>query len=76
MKINVAVKPNSRKGPLIEPQADGSLIIYVREIAADGKANEALIKMLSKHYSVAKSNITIIRGETNRKKLVEIKTPH
>jgi hypothetical protein len=70
MKIDVTVKPNSRKGPLVEPQADGSLIVYIREIAAEGQANEALIKMLSKHYGVAKSNIAIIRGTTSRHKVL------
>jgi uncharacterized protein len=72
MKINVSVKPNSRKGPLVEPQTDGSLIVYIRETPAEGKANEALIKLLSSHYDVAKTKITILRGETNRKKVVQI----
>lgn len=72
MKINVVIKPNSTKGPLVEKQADGSLIVYIREIAADGEANEALIKLLAKHYDVPKTSITIIRGHTSRHKLINI----
>ena len=72
MKINITIKPNSTKGPLIEPQSDGSLIVYIREVAADGQANEALIKLLSKHYGVPKSRVKIIRGHTGRHKIVEI----
>jgi len=66
------IKPNSKKGPLVETQIDGSIIVYVREIAADNKANEALIKILAKHFNVPKSNISIIRGHTSRHKLVEL----
>ncbi len=72
MNITLTIKPNSKKAPLIEPQEDGSLVVYIREIAADGKANEALIKLLAKHYDVAKSRITIVRGHTSRHKVVAI----
>lgn len=70
--INVTVKPNSKKGPLIEPLDDGGLIVYIREIAADDQANEALVKLLSKHYKIAKNKISIVRGHTSRHKVVEI----
>jgi uncharacterized protein YggU (UPF0235/DUF167 family) len=72
MKINITIKPNSTKGPLIEPQSDGSLIVYVREVAAENQANEALIKLLAKHLNVSKMRIKIIRGSTSRHKLIEI----
>jgi len=72
VKINATIKPNSTKGPLIEPQADGSLVIYIREIAAEGQANEALIKLLAKHYKVPKTQIQILRGQTGRHKLIQI----
>jgi len=72
MKISVVIKPNSTKGPLVEAQMDGSLIVYIREIAADGKANEALIKLLAKYYNVPKTSVTIIRGHTSRHKMVEL----
>lgn len=39
----------------------------------DGKANEALIKFLSKQYDVPKSRISVIRWHTSRHKLIEIK---
>lgn len=73
MIVSVTIKPNSKKGPLIEKMADDSLLVYVREAAVDGKANEAMVKMLSKHYKVPKTRITIIRGHTSRQKTIEIK---
>ena len=72
MKINVAIKPNSKKGPEIITQDNGLLIDYIREIAVDGRANEALIKLLAKHFGVAKTRITIVRGHTSRSKVINI----
>lgn len=72
MKVNVQIKPNSTKGPLVESQPDGSLIVYVREVAVEGKANEALIKILAKHYKVPKTRLKIVYGATSKHKLIEI----
>ena len=72
MKIDVTIKPNSTKGPLVEPQADGSLIVYVREIASDGQANQALIKLLANHFGTSKTRIAILRGQSSRRKIISI----
>lgn len=72
MNISVTMKPNSTKAPLIEVLADGTLLVYVREVAAEGQANQALIKLLSDYYKVAKTRITIVRGHTSRHKLISI----
>ncbi|MGB4058546.1 MAG: DUF167 domain-containing protein [Alphaproteobacteria bacterium] len=37
-----------------------------------GKANKALIELLAEYLGVAKSTITIVRGETDRLKTLEI----
>ncbi len=67
----VVVKPNSKKGPLVVQ--DGSqLVVYIREKPIDGEANQALIKLLAKHFGVAKSCITIKTGSRGRQKLVEV----
>ncbi len=69
MTISITIKPNSTKGPLVVLQDDGSLVVYIREIAADGKANQALIALLAEHFSIPKTRITILRGHTSRHKL-------
>ena len=40
----------------------------------DGKANEALIELLSKEFSAPKRDIEITKGATGRDKTVTIKT--
>ena len=49
--IVVRIKPGSRKGPLVEVGDDGELTIYVREPAVEGKANDAVIKLLAAHWT-------------------------
>ena len=72
MRAHLTVKPNSTKGPLIVQQTDGSLVVFIREIATDGQANEALVKLLAKYYNVPKTRVVIIRGHTSQHKVIEI----
>lgn len=73
MQITVKVKPNSKEQKIIE-ENDGSLTIRLKSPPVDGKANEELIKILSKKYSVPKSYIRIKSGASSRQKLIEIDT--
>ena len=71
MKIAVFVKPGSKKGDLVEVTGEG-LTVFLRAKAVDGAANQALIRVLAKHFGVAKSQIAIVNGQKSRKKLVEV----
>jgi uncharacterized protein YggU (UPF0235/DUF167 family) len=66
--ISVRVKPGSRKGPLVEIGDDGELTVYVREAAVDGRANDAVTKLLAKHLGVAPSRLDLVYGATSRVK--------
>ncbi|MEI6850773.1 MAG: DUF167 domain-containing protein [Candidatus Saccharibacteria bacterium] len=68
MIVEVNVKPGSKKGPLIQPGLDGSLLVFVSEPAIDGKANQAVVKLLSKYYEVSKSKVQIVSGLTSKNK--------
>ena len=72
MRVTVQVKPGSKKGPLVEAGADGSLTVFLRERAVDGAANEGLIGVLAKHFEVSKSEIVIESGFTSRIKRVRV----
>jgi uncharacterized protein len=54
------------------PNGDEQLVVYVTASPEDGKANEAMIRLLAKHLGVATSRLTIVRGQTNRNKLVRV----
>ncbi|WP_090422136.1 DUF167 domain-containing protein [Mycobacterium europaeum] len=66
--VVVTVKPGSRKGPLVEVGPDGQLTIYVREPAVDGKANDAVARLLAAHLQFPRSRVELISGTTSRLK--------
>ncbi|WP_241975776.1 MULTISPECIES: DUF167 domain-containing protein [Cryobacterium] len=85
VNLTVHVKPGSRKGPLVtvdDPEdapdtatklpTDAALTVYLQQRAAEGAANEALVKLLAKHFGVSRSAVTIIRGHSSRIKHVRV----
>jgi uncharacterized protein len=71
--VVVKVKPGSRKGPLVEVGPDGELTIYVRERAADGKANDAVIRLLAEHLQLPRSRVELVSGMTSRIKRFRVR---
>jgi uncharacterized protein YggU (UPF0235/DUF167 family) len=69
--LSVKVTPHARENKLEEVSAN-SYLARVTAAPEDGKANEAVIKLLSKTLHMAKSRFTIIRGATDRNKLIGI----
>ena len=69
-KYLVTVKPGSSKEQIIET-APSELTVYLRARPHDGEANAALIKLLSKHFKVPKTSITITHGAHSRTKTIE-----
>ncbi len=69
--LRVRVKPNAKQNR-IQKQADGEWVIALQAPPVDGKANQALIKLLAKELGIAKSCIHIKSGQTGRNKLIEI----
>ncbi|MEK7632927.1 MAG: DUF167 domain-containing protein [Patescibacteria group bacterium] len=71
MKITISVKPNSGKSE-IQENGDNSLVARLKSAPVDGKANEELVRLLSKHFHVPQKSIVIKQGSSGKKKLVEI----
>ncbi len=69
--FNVRVIPKARQND-VSLDADGTIRIHTTAAPTDGAANDAVIKMLAKHFDVPKSSIRIIRGATSRNKVIEI----
>jgi uncharacterized protein YggU (UPF0235/DUF167 family) len=73
--VTVTVKPGSKKGPLVEVGDDGSLTLYVRERAIEGKATEAVTRLLADHLGIPKSRVSLISGATSRIKRFRVERP-
>ena len=69
--IELIVQPKSSSDKIIG-EHNGALKIAVTTAPEHGKANEAVIKLISKILGVPKSRITIISGKTSRNKLLKI----
>ena len=70
MKISIRVKPNS-KTEKIEKSGE-FFTVYVKEPARENKANLAVINLLSEHFKVPKSQISIVSGLKSKQKIIEI----
>lgn len=75
-KIIVRLRPNAKQNKIIgwqeDPEGARVLKVQVTTIPEKGKANKALIALLAKEWKIPKTSITLIRGETERTKTLEI----
>jgi uncharacterized protein len=51
---------------------EGNLKVRISAPPVDGAANEEVIRLLAKAVGVAKSNITIVSGQTSKTKRIRI----
>lgn len=71
MLINLKVAPKSSRNEIIKLD-DSHFRAKVTAAPDKGKANEAVVELLSDYFHVAKSRINIISGITSRNKKIEI----
>jgi len=69
--LQIKVIPNASKTELVKTENGYKARIQCPPV--DGKANDALIMLLSKELGVAKNSIEIIKGKTSRNKTVLLK---
>ncbi len=76
LRLAVRLQPAARQARIARPVCldDGSfqLRVWVTEAAEKGRANAALLKLLSKTLKLPKSAFSIISGKQNRRKVVGI----
>ena len=74
--LQVKVTPKAKTERIKkEVRDDGTALykIYVTTVPEDGKANDAVIKLLAKAVGISKSSFTIIRGHNSRDKVIKLK---
>ena len=71
MKYTVKVKAGSSREEVFEV-AENELIVAVHARAHDGEANEAVREAIANYMGVAKSYVTIVRGEKSKIKTIEV----
>jgi len=77
--VDIRLAPKASRNAVtgIETLADGSCVLKVSVTAVPekGKANKALLKLLSKSWGVAMQSLDLIRGAKDRNKTVLIDDP-
>jgi uncharacterized protein (TIGR00251 family) len=69
--FSVRVAARASKSEIVG-EHDGALRIRIASPPVDGAANAELIKLLSKTFGVAKSEVEILSGQTSKTKQIKI----
>lgn len=69
--LKVYLQPKSSKNEIVSPYRDG-IKVKVTAPPVEGKANEALIRFLSKKIGISPSCIEILKGHHCREKIIRI----
>jgi hypothetical protein len=72
IRLHIFIQPKSSKNEIVGPH-NGLLKIKITAPPVDGKANEGLIEFLSDYFDIPKRNLILVRGETGRKKTLELR---
>jgi len=79
MKIFVKAKTGAKENkvtppPLrLIPEAEEWYTVSVKERPVEGRANEAITKLLAKHFRVLRAQVRLISGATSKRKIFEIR---
>ena len=86
MKIFVKAKPGAKEnkvtppplklfesGPASHEASQDTYSVSVKERPVDGRANEAITKLLAEYFKVPRSHVRLLSGTTSKRKVFEIK---
>jgi uncharacterized protein len=69
--ITVRLQPRAKRDEVVG-ERDGVVVIRVTAPPVDGRANEALCRLIAKRAQVARSRVEIVRGHSAREKVVRV----
>jgi uncharacterized protein len=70
--LPVRVQPRARRDEIAGERA-GALLVRVTAPPVEGKANEAVRRLIAKRLGVAPGNVAVLRGASSRDKLLDIR---
>lgn len=66
------VTPNSRVNEILDPEPGGMIKVKLSAPPVDGKANEALIALISEEWDIPKTKIKLKSGHSSKIKQIVI----
>ena len=70
MLIGVYATPNAKQARVVKVSEDFQ--VWVDERVVGGRANKRLSEILTEHFTVPKSRISILRGTKSRDRIVQV----
>lgn len=72
MKLALRVQPGAKRSALLARLASGEYKVAVASPPLDGRANEAVVELMSELLGVKRRQVTVARGTSSRSKRIEI----
>ena len=69
VRISLHVQPGAKRSALAGPYGDNSWKLAIQAPPVDGKANEAVQKLLAQWMDCPKGKVTLLSGQTSRDKV-------
>ena len=69
--LAVRLQPRARRDEIVG-ERDGRVVVRVTAPPVDGKANDALCRLIAKAAGVAPSRVAVVKGHTAREKVVRV----
>jgi hypothetical protein len=69
--LSVRLQPRARRDEVVGERG-GAVVIRVTAPPVDGKANEALCRLIAKAAGVPPSRVSVVRGHAARDKVVRV----
>jgi hypothetical protein len=71
VRLEIHVRP-SASSTTVGGEYDGLLVVRVVEPADEGRATDAALRAVAKALAVPRRSVTLVRGTSSRRKLIEI----
>lgn len=69
--FSVRVQPRASSSG-VTGEIDGALKIRLAAPPVDGEANDELVRLLAKLFSIPRANVSILGGQTSKNKLIRL----
>jgi uncharacterized protein (TIGR00251 family) len=69
--LAIRVQPRAKRTEIAGERA-GAIVIRVNAPPVDGRANQAVCRLIAKRLGVAAGAVRVVRGESAREKLVRV----
>ena len=72
MRLALRVQPGAKRSALLKRMPGGEWKVAVSAPPLEGRANDAVVELVSDLLGVRRSQVTLVRGASARSKVVEI----